>query len=124
MRNYLSVICLLLPLLAQAQPFHADTIGGTTYDWQANGACYRMIVNDTEFGIHALWMSSNWKQDLQFGDRTMSYNFLPKGSSTVVFQRLKQLYEVWNLCLRPGLAPARLRRAGRQSGEPRCLCQR
>jgi hypothetical protein len=51
-----------------------DTIGGTTYDWQANGPAYRMLVNSPDYGLHALWMYSA-SDDPTFPDRNMRYNF-------------------------------------------------
>jgi hypothetical protein len=50
-----------------------DTIGGTVYDWQANGPCYRMIATSPDYGVHALWM---WSSDPNnYPDRNMRYNF-------------------------------------------------
>ncbi len=51
-----------------------DTIGGTTYDWQASGPALQMLVNSTDYGIHALWMFSASDQTT-FPDRRMRYNF-------------------------------------------------
>ncbi|MCX6844644.1 MAG: hypothetical protein NTX53_20465 [candidate division WOR-3 bacterium] len=47
-----------------------DTIGGTTYDWWANGPILRMIHNSPGFGIHALWMYSTATSGTTFDDRT------------------------------------------------------
>jgi len=52
-----------------------DTIGGTTYDWWANGPIYRMIVNSPTYGVHALWMYSTATTGQNFPDRNMRYNF-------------------------------------------------
>jgi hypothetical protein len=52
-----------------------DTIGGTTYDWWANGPSYRMIVNSPAYGVHALWMYSTATSGTDFPDRNMRYNF-------------------------------------------------
>ncbi len=52
-----------------------DTIGGTTYDWMANGPRMRMIVNSPEYGVHALWMYSTATTGTDFPDRNMRYNF-------------------------------------------------
>ncbi|UCG43509.1 MAG: hypothetical protein JSU73_02525 [candidate division WOR-3 bacterium] len=52
-----------------------DTIGGTTYDWLANGAALRQLVNAPDFGIHALWMYSTSMSGTSFPDRNMRYNF-------------------------------------------------
>jgi hypothetical protein len=70
---------LALPLLVIAQPIETDTIGGTTYDWAANGPTWRMIANDTTYGIHTAWMfsadpGSSWP------DRSMRYNFYDKSA--------------------------------------------
>jgi hypothetical protein len=46
-------LALGLPLLALAQGFVPDTIGGTLYDWQANGPSRRWIAYDSLTGIHA-----------------------------------------------------------------------
>ncbi|MEO0074299.1 MAG: hypothetical protein ABIK43_06575, partial [candidate division WOR-3 bacterium] len=51
-----------------------DTIGGTTYDWFANGPIYRFMCNSPEYGIHALWMFSA-DRTTSFPDRNMRYNF-------------------------------------------------
>jgi hypothetical protein len=52
-----------------------DTIGGTTYDWMANGPRMRMIVNSPTYGVHALWMYSTATTGTDFPDRNMRYNF-------------------------------------------------
>ncbi len=52
-----------------------DTIGGTTYDWLANGAALRQLVNAPDYGIHALWMYSTTMSGTEFPDRNMRYNF-------------------------------------------------
>ena len=55
---------------------HVDTIGGTTYDWAANGPAVRMIANVPGTGIHALWMHSvDTVTGTTFPDRNMRYNF-------------------------------------------------
>ncbi len=51
-----------------------DTIGGSTYDWQANGPIWRLLVNAPECGLHAIWMYSSYEQTT-FPDRNMRYNF-------------------------------------------------
>ena len=51
-----------------------DTIGGTTYDWQANGPSLRMLVNSPDYGLHAAWMYSTATQTT-YPDRNMRYNF-------------------------------------------------
>ena len=33
-----------------------DTVGGTTYDWQANGPALRMLANSDGYGIHARYV--------------------------------------------------------------------
>jgi len=72
--GYLTMLGLALPLLVAAQAIQIDTIGGTTYDWVANGTIPRMVFNDPAYGIHATWMfsadtGSSWP------DRGMRYNF-------------------------------------------------
>ncbi|MGQ9708021.1 MAG: T9SS type A sorting domain-containing protein [bacterium] len=52
-----------------------DTVGGTTYDWLANGPVYRMICNSPEYGVHVLWMYSASTSGTAFPDRNMRYNF-------------------------------------------------
>jgi hypothetical protein len=53
-----------------------DTIGGTTYDWWANGPMYRMIVNaGPTYGVHAVWMRSAATTGQDFTDRNMFYNY-------------------------------------------------
>ena len=52
-----------------------DTIGGTTYDWWANGPVYRMIVNSPNRGVHVLWMYSATTTGQDFPDRNIRYNF-------------------------------------------------
>ncbi len=56
-----------------------DTIGGTTFDWQANGPALRMLVNSPDYGIHALWMYSAADQTTH-PDRNMRYNFYDKAA--------------------------------------------
>ena len=51
-----------------------DTIGGTTYDRQASGPAWRMLVNAPGHGIHAAFMRSS-DADTLFTDRNMRYNF-------------------------------------------------
>jgi len=51
-----------------------DTIGGTTYDWQANGPSLRWLVYSSGYGVHALWMYSA-DNTTGFPDRNMRYNF-------------------------------------------------
>ncbi|MCX7732185.1 MAG: T9SS type A sorting domain-containing protein [candidate division WOR-3 bacterium] len=51
-----------------------DTIGGTTYDWQFNGPEYRLLVNSSDYGLHAGWMFST-EPGSPWSDRNMRYNF-------------------------------------------------
>ncbi len=52
-----------------------DTVGGTTYDWQANGPALRMLVNSPGHGVHVLWMYSASTSGTTFPDRNMRYNY-------------------------------------------------
>jgi hypothetical protein len=52
-----------------------DTVGGTTYDWGANGPALRMLVQTPGRGIHALWMYSTATTGTDFPDRNMRYNY-------------------------------------------------
>src|SRR5512143_2623126 len=52
-----------------------DTIGGTTYDWGANGPALRMLVRVPGMGVHALFMYSADMSNTAFPDRNMRYNF-------------------------------------------------
>ncbi len=58
-----------------------DTIGGTTYDWQASGPALRMMVNSPDYGVHVLWMFSASDQTT-FPDRNMRYNFYDYSART------------------------------------------
>lgn len=50
-----------------------DTVGGTTYDWQINGASDQFIVVDPTYGVHVTWMYS--AEMSGHADRNMRYNF-------------------------------------------------
>ena len=52
-----------------------DTVGGTTYDWCANGPALRMLVRTPGSGVHSLWMFSAATTGSDFPDRNMRYNF-------------------------------------------------
>ncbi|HTW92684.1 MAG TPA: T9SS type A sorting domain-containing protein [bacterium] len=52
-----------------------DTIGGTTFDWWANGPIWRMIVNSPGHGVHVTWMYCNDDTGQTFPSRRMYYNF-------------------------------------------------
>lgn len=58
-----------------------DTVGGTTYDWGANGPALRMLTQTPGRGIHVLWMYSADQVNTTFPDRNMRYNFYDYGSS-------------------------------------------
>lgn len=58
-----------------------DTVGATTYDWQASGPMYRMLVNSPGVGIHVTWMSSAELGGTAFSDRNMRYNFYDNATS-------------------------------------------
>jgi len=51
-----------------------DTVGGTTYDWGANGPAPRMLTQTPGKGVHVLFMYSQ-RTDTLFTDRNMRYNF-------------------------------------------------
>jgi len=58
-----------------------DTVGGSTYDWLANGPVYRMLCNSDCFGVHVLWMFSASNQTTH-PDRNMRYNFYDYGNES------------------------------------------
>jgi len=59
-----------------------DTIGGTTYDWQASGPAWRMLVDSRVYGIHAIWMYSAEMSSTSFPDRNIRYNFYDEDLGT------------------------------------------
>jgi hypothetical protein len=59
-----------------------DTVGGTTYDWWANGSLWRHIVNTPGFGLHITYMYSQEMASTTFPDRNMRYNFYDYSTST------------------------------------------
>jgi hypothetical protein len=73
-------------MLAVAQPFAVDTIGGTTYDWGANGPSLRMLHFDPTLGVHAIWQFSASDQS-SFPDRNIRYNFYDAGTSSWAFNQ-------------------------------------
>ncbi len=56
-----------------------DTIGGTTYDWQANALQYRYLVNSPDYGLHAAFMMS--ATGTPWSDRNMRYNFFDNATT-------------------------------------------
>jgi hypothetical protein len=52
-----------------------DTVGGTTYDWGANGPALRMLAQTAGKGIHVLWMFSADMSSDTYPDRNIRYNF-------------------------------------------------
>ena len=50
-----------------------DTVGGTTYDWQNSGPEDQVIVVDSNYGVHVIWMRSS--QLSGHSDRNIGYNF-------------------------------------------------
>jgi hypothetical protein len=58
-----------------------DTVGGTIYDWVANGPTYRFVANSSTYGVHVTWMYSNDTMGTQ-ADRNMRYNFYDFASRT------------------------------------------
>ena len=79
------LVFILLPVMLAAQPWHGDTVGGTTYDWQASGPMPRMIANDTLYGIHVAWMFS--ASPSPWTDRNMRYNFYDYASRHWMFNQ-------------------------------------
>lgn len=57
-----------------------DTVGGTTYDWGANGPALRMLTQTPGAGVHVLWMYSS-EMNTTFSDRNMRYNFYDYGAN-------------------------------------------
>jgi hypothetical protein len=58
-----------------ASPFdwgRTDTVGGTTYDWQANGPSGQQIVTDAR-GVHVTWLYS--AEMANHADRNIRYNY-------------------------------------------------
>ncbi len=58
-----------------------DTVGGTIYDWVANGPTYRFCVNSPGSGLHLLWMYSNDTTGNQ-PDRNMRYQYYDYSQGT------------------------------------------
>jgi len=56
-----------------------DTIGGTTYDYQANGPAYRTLMQTPGRGVHASFMYAP-DADTNFPNRNIRYNFFDYGS--------------------------------------------
>ena len=52
-----------------------DTVGGTTYDWGANGAALRMLTRTPGAGVHIVFMYSAETQNTTFPDRNIRYNY-------------------------------------------------
>jgi hypothetical protein len=52
-----------------------DTVGGTTFDWQANGPSLRSLMLSPDKGVHVGWMYSSSTSGTTFPDRNMRYNF-------------------------------------------------
>jgi len=52
-----------------------DTVGGTTYDWQFSGPCWRMLVNSAGHGMYVVWMYSTSMSGSTFPDRNMRLNY-------------------------------------------------
>ncbi len=59
-----------------------DTVGGTTYDWGANGPALRMLTRTPGRGVHVLFMYSLETSNTAFPDRNMRYNFYDYGPRT------------------------------------------
>ncbi|MBN2464151.1 T9SS type A sorting domain-containing protein [candidate division WOR-3 bacterium] len=79
--RYAVCIGLLVPILALAAgPARftigsVDTVGGTTYDWQFSGPCWRMLVNPAGHGMYVVWMYSTSMSGSTFPDRNMRLNY-------------------------------------------------
>jgi len=58
-----------------------DTIGGTTYDWQANGPSLRYLTYSPGYGVHAAFMSSA-DQGGTWPDRNLRYNFYDQAAGS------------------------------------------
>ena len=58
-----------------------DTVGGTTYDWWANGSRWPSIVNSPGYGTHVTWMYSAELSGTTYPDRNMRYNFYDNATS-------------------------------------------
>jgi hypothetical protein len=52
-----------------------DTVGGTTYDWGANGPALRMLTRIPGVGVHVVFMYSAEMVNTTFPDRNIRYNF-------------------------------------------------
>jgi hypothetical protein len=52
-----------------------DTVGGTTYDWGANGPALRMLTRTPGAGVHVVFMYSTDMASTNFPDRNIRYNF-------------------------------------------------
>ncbi|HTW91004.1 MAG TPA: hypothetical protein VMH22_04780, partial [bacterium] len=63
-----------------------DTIGGSTYDWWANGPIWRMIVNSPGHGVHVTWMYCTDLSGQTFPSRRMYYNFYEYSSHSWLWQ--------------------------------------
>jgi hypothetical protein len=79
--RYTVCLVLLVPILALAvgpaglTVGSVDTVGGTTYDWQFSGPCWRMLVNSAGHGMYVVWMYSTSTSGSTFPDRNMRYNY-------------------------------------------------
>jgi len=63
-----------------------DTVGGTTYDWWANGPIWRMIVNSPGHGMHVAWMYCTDLSGQTFPSRRMYYNYYDYSSHSWLWQ--------------------------------------
>jgi hypothetical protein len=57
-----------------------DTVGGTTYDWGANGPALRMLARTPGKGVHVVFMYSADMVNTTFPDRNIRYNFYDYGA--------------------------------------------
>ena len=92
MKKYFAALVLLGPLVLAAQTIVYENVGGTTYDWQADGPVPQLIVNDLtppDSCIHTIWMYSSHEHDT-FPDLNVKYNSYLRG-----------IHHYWNFDMGP-----------------------
>ncbi len=82
MKHVVLPVLLLAASLAFGQSYlgRADTVGGTTYDWQSTHGVVRMLVNSPQYGLHAAWLGS--ADTAGASGLNMRYNFYDYGTRT------------------------------------------